>query len=69
MYVMAFLTLTHDLTVLQHSSWVLALASTPIGVFVLFLCHCSLLCFYLFTITAHPAILVNVWNRAMYVFR
>ena len=25
----AFLTLTHDLTVLQRSSWVLALASTP----------------------------------------
>ena len=35
MYVMAFLTLTHDLTVLQHSSWVLALASTPKGEFVL----------------------------------
>ena len=66
---MTFLTLTHDLTVLQHSSWVLALASTPLGVFVLYLCPCSLLCFYLFTITAHPAIHVNVWNRAMYVFR
>ena len=35
MYVMTFLSLTHDLAVLQHSSWGLALASTPIGEFVL----------------------------------
>ena len=32
---MTFLTLTHDLMVLQHSSWVLALALTPKGEFVL----------------------------------
>ena len=35
--------LTLDLTVLQYSSWVLACASTPCGVFVLCLCLCSLL--------------------------
>ena len=35
MYVMTFLTLTHDLTVLQHSSWVLTLASNPKGEYVL----------------------------------
>ena len=62
---MTFLTLTHDPTVLQHSSWVLDLASTPIGEFVLYLCPCSLLRFYLFNITAHPAFHVNVWTRAM----
>ena len=32
---MTCLTLTHDMTVLQHSSWGLAMASTPIGEFVL----------------------------------
>ena len=35
--------LTLDLTILQYSSWVLACASTPCGVFVLCLCLCSLL--------------------------
>ena len=28
---MTFLTLTHDLTVLQHSSWAMAMASQPQG--------------------------------------
>ena len=54
---------------LQHSSWVLALASRAMAVFVLSLCPCSLLCYSLLIVTAHPAIHVNGTNRAMYVFR
>ena len=37
--------LTHDLTVLQYFSWVLGMASYPMGERVLCLCHCSLLAY------------------------
>ena len=50
---MSFLTLTHDLLVLQHSSWVLALASTPIGVFVS-LFPVMLLPVYYYSTSRHP---------------
>ena len=55
------------IAVLQYSSWVLACASTPNGEFVLCLCLCSLLALTLVFI-AHPSILNNGANRAMYVF-
>ena len=61
--------LTHDLTVLQYSSWVLAVASNPIGELVLSVCHCFPLSFCLFYYAAHASIRVNGANRAMYVFR
>ena len=60
--------LTLDLTDSQYSSWVLACASTPDGEFVL--CFVSLfrLSSYI-SVIAHPSVLINGTNRAMYVFR
>ena len=62
---MTFLTLTHALTVLQHSSWGVAMTLSPIGEFVLLCvgvpCYASACLDFL----AHPSVQVNVWNRAM----
>ena len=60
--------LTLDLPVSQYSTWVLACTSTPDGEFVL--CFVSLfpLSSYI-SVIAHPSVLINGANRAMYVFR
>ena len=62
---MTFLTLKHGLTVLQHSSWGLAMASTPIGEFVLLCVSVPCYASACLDCLAHPSVQVNVWNRAM----
>ena len=63
-FVMTFLTWTLDLSVLITPTGLWLQHLRPWLVCVV-LCPCSLLCYSHLFVTAHPAVLVIVWNRAM----
>ena len=64
MNVMTFLIWTLDLSVLNTPPGLWLRHLRPWLVCVV-LCPCSLLCYSHLIVTAHPAVLVIVWNRAM----